>query len=146
MVVPVKIPLADDDLQDIFLVQEAFKASKLKNDLITVNDGQELVDYLARKGKYSDSTLYPIPDIILLDLNMPRMNGIEALEIIKKSKNKSIPIIILTTSESEKDIVDSYELGVNSYIVKPVDFKKLVEIVTSFNDYWVQIVKLPKSK
>ncbi|KAA3598116.1 MAG: response regulator [Calditrichaeota bacterium] len=140
---PLIILLAEDDFEDRILVKEAFGENKLANQLNMVEDGQELLDYLDRKGKFNDPVKYPIPDLILLDLNMPRKNGIEALKEIKLSENKHIPVIVLTTSEAESDVVKSYKLGVSSYIVKPVSFEKMVEIIGSFSEYWFQLVKLP---
>lgn len=142
---PIKILLAEDDFEDALLVKEAFDENKLANPLLTVKDGQELMDYLNQIGKFADKEKYPVPDLILLDLNMPRKNGTEAIEEIRKSKHKKIPLIVLTTSESKKDIIKSYQLGVSSYIVKPVSFEKMVELVKLFGVYWFQIVKLPNN-
>jgi CheY-like chemotaxis protein len=139
---PVMIMLADDDPDDRFLVKEAFEESNLLNPLLTVEDGEQLMDYLHRKAGYENAQR---PSLILLDLNMPRKSGFEALKEIKTSPElRSIPVVILTTSKAEEDIIRSYDLGVNSFIVKPVTFESLVEKVKELNRYWFQIVELPK--
>lgn len=142
---PITILIAEDDEDDIFLINEAFEESKLSNQVVFVNNGIELLDYLRRENEYSDENKYPKPDIILLDLNMPKMDGREALKIMKSDPEiRSIPVTVLTTSKADADIIESYNLGVNSYITKPVTFEKLVEITSTFAQYWVEIVKLPK--
>jgi CheY-like chemotaxis protein len=138
------ILIADDDADDRLLIKEAFEESEWKNPLHFVQDGVELLDYLFRRDKFSDLAGEPLPDLILLDLNMPRKNGIEALEEIKSEERlKSIPIIVFTTSKAEEDILRSYNLGVNSFITKPVSFDLLVELTKSLAKYWFEIVKLP---
>lgn len=139
--------MADDDEDDVILVRDAFERSKLLNDLRVVADGVELMEYLRREGRYSDPALAPRPDIILLDLNMPKMDGREALKEIKEDPDlKSIPIVVLTTSHVYKDVVQTYTHGANSYIPKPVTFEGMCEAVRKFNDYWFQIVKLPADR
>jgi CheY-like chemotaxis protein len=141
---PIIILFADDDKDDQLLVKDAFEDNRLANDLYFVDDGQELMDYLHRKGKYSDPQLSPKPDLILLDLNMPKIDGRQALKEIKKDNMlKRIPIVILTTSKAEEDIVRSYNLGVNSYITKPVTLEGMVDTIKTLEQYWFQIVKLP---
>ena len=133
---PVTILMADDDHEDRELVIEALRSAKLANDFHAVEDGRELIDYLQKSSN-------PRPHLILLDLNMPRMSGLEALKEIKKDAHlKRIPIIMLTTSASDRDIVESYELGVNSYITKPVDFSGLTKALKAISDYWFEIVTL----
>jgi len=139
---PITILLADDDPDDRLLVQEAFEENRLINELATVEDGEELMDFLRKEGKYADSTV--MPGLILLDLNMPRKSGLEALREIKgDEKLRRLPVVILTTSKAEEDIIRSYDLGVNSFIVKPVTFEALVELVKDLDKYWFQIVELP---
>lgn len=141
---PITILLADDDDEDIMLSREALEESRLANDLRVVKDGQELTDYLLRKGDYSDPEDSPRPGLILLDLNMPRKDGREALQEIKDNPElRSIPIVVLTVSDADEDIYDSYDLGVNSYIQKPVTFDSLVDIMKTIGLYWFQIVELP---
>lgn len=137
----VTILLADDDPDDRLLVREAFEESHLLNTLETVEDGEELMNYLNQRGDYAGK---PMPNLILLDLNMPRKNGMEALEEIKADANlRRIPVVILTTSKAEEDVVRTYDLGVNSFVVKPVTFESLVELVKELGRYWFQIVELP---
>ena len=136
--------MADDDEDDILLVRDAFDESKLMNELYTVFDGQELMDYLRRKGKYSSPASAPRPDIILLDLNMPKKDGRQALKEIKTDPQlKDIPVIILTSSKAEADIFKTYKLGANSFVTKPVTFESMCEIVKKLGEYWFQIVRLP---
>ena len=138
------ILMADDDADDREMTREAFEVSHLANDLRFVVDGVELMDYLNRRGKFSDPATSPRPGIILLDLNMPKKDGREALgEIKTEPKLKDIPVIVLTTSKEEEDINRSYMLHANSYITKPVTFEALVKIVASLGKYWLEIVDLP---
>ena len=141
---PVTILMAEDDPEDRMLTQDGFEESRLANDLRFVEDGEELMDYLYRRGKFSDPVQSPRPGLILLDLNMPRKDGREALEEIKADPNlRSIPVIVLTTSKAEEDIVRSYDTGANSYITKPVTFHGLVDALKVLNRYWFEIVELP---
>ena len=141
---PITILMADDDPDDQLLTKDAFEECKLANDLRFVNDGEELMDYLCRKGDFKNPEDSPRPGLILLDLNMPRKDGREALGEIKSDPDlRRIPIVVLTTSKAEEDILKSYDLGVNSFIVKPVSFEKLVEVVKALGKYWIQIVELP---
>jgi two-component system response regulator len=143
---PITILLADDDPDDRRLTQDAFAESRLANDLRCVEDGQELLDYLRGDGRFQGQPT-PRPGLILLDLNMPRMDGREALQAIKADPSlRSIPIVVLTTSKSEEDVFRSYDLGVNSFITKPVSFQGLVEVVRVPGHYWFEIVELPGSK
>ena len=139
--VPVKILLVEDSPGDIRLTKEALKESKVANELITMTNGQEAVDYLYRRGRYADAT---VPDIILLDLNLPRKDGREVLKEIKSDKNlKKIPVVVLTISKDEQDILKAYDLHANCYITKPIDLEKFIELVRSIEDFWLTIVKLP---
>ncbi len=138
------ILLADDDEDDVVLVRDSFQRSKLSNDLRVVEDGVELMNYLRRRGAFADPEQSPRPDIILLDLNMPRMDGREALKEIKNDQMlKDIPVIILTTSQTHADISRSYQDGANCFITKPVTFQSMCEVVSKFGEYWFQIVRLP---
>ena len=141
---PVTLLLAEDDPDDCLLVRQALEKSRLISDLRCVEDGEELLDYLRRRGKFADPKLSPRPGLILLDLNMPRKDGREALREIKSDPRlRAIPIVALTTSKSEEDVVRTYNLGVNSYITKPVRFSALVEVMQAIGKYWFEIVELP---
>jgi CheY-like chemotaxis protein len=140
---PVVILMADDDADDRMLARDAMIESRLANPFVVVEDGQELMDYLHRVGKYATCDA-PRPGLILLDLNMPRMDGREALRAIKSDPElRCIPVVILTTSKTEEDVLRSYDLGANSFITKPVTFERLVEIVSALGLYWLNIVQLP---
>lgn len=142
---PVVILMADDDDDDFMLTQKALTASKLLNTLVRVNDGEELLDYLLNRGDYEGKETLR-PGIILLDLNMPRKDGREALQEIKEHDSlKNIPVVVFTTSKAEEDVYRSYQLGVNSFITKPVTFNNLLEVMTSLGRYWFEIVELPKN-
>ncbi len=142
---PITILMADDDADDRMMTKEAFEESHLANDLRFVEDGVELLDYLQRRGRYADPAASPRPGLILLDLNMPKKDGREALEEIKQDPAlRSIPVVVLTTSKEEEDIHRSYALHVNSYITKPVTFESLVAVVRALGKYWLEIVELPK--
>jgi CheY-like chemotaxis protein len=141
----ITILMADDDPDDCLLVSSAFEASRLVNDLRFVADGEELMDYLHRRGKYADAQAAPRPGLILLDLNMPRKDGREALKDIKNDAGlREIPVVILTTSKDEEDVLRSYDLGANSYIMKPVTFEGLCNVMKSLGKYWFEIVELPR--
>lgn len=143
----ITILMADDDEDDRILTQEALVECRLANDLHFVNDGEELMDYLCRRGKYSDRHDAPRPGLILLDLNMPRKDGREALKEIKEHPElRHIPIVILTTSKAEEDVYRSYNLGANSYITKPVTFDSLVNVMKALGRYWFEIVELPNQE
>ena len=129
------------------LVAEAFEEAKILNGLRFVEDGVELLEYLQRRGKYKEPDSSPRPGLILLDLNMPRMDGREALSLIKADRNlRSIRVIIMTTSKAEQDIVQSYDLMASSYITKPVRFESLVDVVKKIGKYWLEIVELPPNE
>ena len=136
--------MADDDPDDRKLTHDAFMENRLANEFHAVEDGEELLDYLYRRGKYESLRGDPLPGLILLDLNMPRKDGREALKEIKADPDlRRIPIVVLTTSKAEEDIVRSYDLGVNSYVTKPVTFKSLVELIKVLGRYWFEVVELP---
>jgi CheY-like chemotaxis protein len=140
---PIEILMADDDPEDRMLVEDAWQESRLVNSLNFVEDGEDLMDYLYHRGKYTDPGSSPVPDLILLDLNMPRKDGREALKEIKSDPDlRRIPVVILTTSQEEADILSTYDLGANSFIKKPVTFESLVDIVKTLAKYWFQIVEL----
>ncbi|HTK26652.1 MAG TPA: response regulator [Pyrinomonadaceae bacterium] len=135
--------MADDDPEDGMLTKEAFEESRLRNRLEMVDDGEDLMDYLRSRGKYADGAKSR-PSLILLDLNMPRKDGREALKEIKDSPDlRRIPVVVLTTSKAEEDILGTYDLGVNSFIVKPVTFKAMVDVVKAISEYWFEIIELP---
>jgi CheY-like chemotaxis protein len=143
----ITILMADDDEDDRLMTKEAFEEARLANDLRFVEDGEELMDYLYHRDKYADPAHSPRPGLILLDLNMPRKDGREALRDIKADPNlKQIPIVVLTTSKAEEDIYRSYDLGVNSFITKPVSFEGMVFVISTLAQYWFQIVRLPDEK
>jgi CheY-like chemotaxis protein len=138
------ILMADDDPDDRMLAEDALRESHLTNQLVCVEDGEELIDYLFRRGKYTDPATSPRPGVILLDLNMPRKDGREALKEIKAHPElRNIPIVVMTTSKAEEDIYRTYNMGANSFIVKPVTFESLVEVMRSIGRYWFEIVQLP---
>jgi len=139
----ITILIAEDDADDRLLAQEALQESRLVNELYFVQDGEELLDYLRHQGKYQEQAA-PRPGVILLDLNMPRKDGREALTEIKKDADlRRIPVVVMTTSKAEEDILRSYDLGVNSFIIKPVTFEGLVEVMRTIGHYWFEIVELP---
>jgi len=140
----ITILVAEDDEDDRLLMQEALEENRLANDLHFVVDGEDLMDYLLRRGKYRDPKSAPRPSLILLDLNMPRKDGREALKEIKADPNlRKIPIVVLTTSKAEEDILRTYDLGVSSFIAKPVVFDSMVQIMKMIGTYWFEIVELP---
>lgn len=140
----VKILLVEDNPGDVRLTMEAFKDGKICNHLDVVMDGEEALAFLHREGKYANESL---PNLILLDLNLPKKDGREVLMEIKNDKElKRIPVVVLTTSVAEKDILKTYDLHANCYITKPVDFDQFITVVKSIEDFWLTIVKLPRSE
>ena len=140
----ITILLAEDDPDDRMLVQDAVAEGRLVNELRCVEDGEELLDYLHQRGKYAGESAAPRPGLILLDLNMPRKDGREALKEIKADPAlRQIPVVVLTTSKAEEDIFRSYDLGANSFVTKPVTFQSLVELMKTLGRYWLEIVELP---
>ena len=143
---PIAILMADDDPDDRQLTKEAFEEAKLANELKFVEDGVELLDYLHRRGKFADPATSPRPGLILLDLNMPRKDGREALQELKQDPRfRAIRVIILTTSKAEEDILRTYNLSAASYITKPVTFEALVDVIKTLGKYWLEIVELPEN-
>jgi CheY-like chemotaxis protein len=141
---PIVILLADDDDEDRMLACDALAESQLSNEVFCVEDGEELMDYLHREGKYSPPALAPRPGVILLDLNMPKKDGREALKEIKADPAlRQIPIVVMTTSKAQEDILQSYSAGANSFIAKAVTFEGLIEVMKSLGKYWLEIVELP---
>ena len=139
--------LADDDPDDRLLVRDALEEGRLVADLRSVEDGEELIDYLHRRGKYADPNDSPHPDLILLDLKMPRKSGHQALEEIKGTPElKHIPVVVLTTSKAEEDIVRAYNSGANSFIVKPTTFGALTEAMKTLERYWFELIALPPGR
>lgn len=141
------ILMADDDEDDRLLTRDALKVARVVSELHCVEDGLELLRYLRREGEYSDTEKYPSPSLILLDLNMPRMDGREALKRIKAdSALRGIPVVILTTSKAEEDMLRGYDLGAASYLTKPVTFDALVDLMAALGRYWIEFVKLPNRR
>ena len=141
---PIIILMADDDPDDRLLIEDALEENRLANDLHFVEDGEQLMAYLHRHDGYSHLATAPLPGLILLDLNMPKKDGREALAEIKADpKLRCIPIVILTTSKTEEDICRAYKLNCNCYITKPVDLKQFVEVIRSIENFWFTIVTLP---
>ena len=141
---PINILMADDDEDDRLLTIDALKESRVLNNLFCVEDGVELLEFLRHEGKYTDPASAPRPSLILLDLNMPRKDGREALQELKNDpKLRSIPVVILTTSKEEEDMLRGYDLGCASYITKPGNFEGLVELMRALGRYWIEFVELP---
>lgn len=139
------ILLADDDPDDRMLTTRALKKNLLANEIHTVEDGEDLMDYLHRRGPYADAARAPRPGLILLDLNMPRKDGREALQEIKSDPElRHIPVVVLTTSDAEQDVLKSYDLGVNAFVTKPVTFDGLTEAIRVIGSFWFEIVRLPQ--
>ncbi|WBB79075.1 response regulator [Micromonospora sp. WMMD882] len=138
---PIEVLLVEDDPGDVLMTQEAFEEHKLRNRLTVVSDGTEALAYLRHEGQYADSVT---PDLILLDLNLPRRDGREVLEEIKKDERLCrIPVVVLTTSQADEDILRSYQLHANAYVTKPVDFERFISVVRQIDEFFVSVVKLP---
>ncbi|GAA3838369.1 response regulator [Sphaerisporangium flaviroseum] len=139
----IDVLLVEDDPGDVLLTKEAFEHNKVQNKLHVVSDGEQAIAFLRQEGEYSD---VPRPDLILLDLNLPRKDGREVLEDIKADADlRSIPVVVLTTSEAEEDILKSYHLHANAYVAKPVDFDQFIRVVRQIDDFFVTVVKLPRT-
>src|SRR5882757_5604403 len=138
----IEVLLVEDDPGDVLMTQEAFAEHKVKNNLSVVTDGVEALAYLRREGKYADAH---IPDLILLDLNLPRKDGREVLAEVKGDPElRAIPVVVLTTSQAEEDVLRSYDLHANAYVTKPVDFDRFIEVVRQIDEFFVSVVKLPR--
>ncbi len=138
---PIEILLIEDSRGDIGLIEEVFEEAKIRNNLYVAEDGEEAIQFLNKKDQYAD---VPRPDIILLDLNLPKKDGREVLEEVKRDETlRNIPIVVLTTSKAEEDILKSYNLHANAYITKPVDFEQFIKVIKSIEDFWLEVVKLP---
>ncbi len=139
---PIDILLVEDDPGDVLMTQEAFEEHKVRNRLSVVADGVDAMRFLRREGEFADA---PRPDLVLLDLNLPRRGGREVLEDIKGDPElRSIPVVVLTTSSAEEDILRSYDLHANAYVTKPVDFERFIEVVRQIDDFFVSVVRLPR--
>lgn len=138
---PIHILLVEDNEGDIVLTLEALKEGRLKNEVSVVRDGQEALDFLHRRGAYTEAT---VPELVLLDLNLPRIDGVEVLQNIKNDPVlRMIPVVVLTTSSSERDIVETYSHHANCYITKPVDLSKFMDVIKVLEDFWISVVRLP---
>jgi CheY-like chemotaxis protein len=138
---PIDVLLVEDDAGDVVLIREAFEHNKVHNTLEVVSDGVEAIEFLRREGPHADA---PRPDLILLDLNLPRKDGREVLAEIKEDPDlRSIPVVVLTTSKAEEDVLRSYHLHANAYVTKPVDFDRFIEVVRQIDEFFVSVVKLP---
>jgi two-component system, chemotaxis family, response regulator Rcp1 len=138
---PIEILLVEDNPGDARLAQETLKDSKVRNNLYCVEDGVKAMEFLYQRGRHAG---VPLPDLILLDLNLPRKDGREVLAEIKEDPRlRLIPVVVLTTSEAERDLVRTYDLHANAYVVKPIDLDRFVEVVQAIEDFWFAIVKLP---
>ena len=141
---PIEILLVEDNPGDVDLTKEALQDAKVRNRLHVVDDGAKAVDFLYKRGEYADA---PRPDLILLDLNLPKKDGRQVLEEIKADPQLAgIPVVILTTSQADEDILRAYQLHANCYITKPVDFKQFMHVVKAIEEFWLTVVKLPKRK
>ncbi len=138
---PIEVLLVEDDPGDVLMTREAFEEHKLRNRLTVVPDGVEALAYLRREGKYADAVT---PDLILLDLNLPRRDGREVLEEVKRDPDLGrIPVVVLTTSAADEDILRSYQLHANAYVTKPVDFERFISVIRQIDEFFVSVVKLP---
>jgi CheY-like chemotaxis protein len=138
---PIEVLLVEDDPGDVLMTQEAFEEHKVRNKLNVVSDGEEALAYLKREGAHADA---PRPDLILLDLNLPRVDGREVLAVIKDDADlRRIPVVVLTTSQADEDILRSYSLHANAYVTKPVDFERFIAVVRQIDEFFVSVVKLP---
>ncbi len=141
---PIEILLVEDNPGDVRLTRETLCEAKVHNNMVVASDGLEAMACLRHEGQYAHTTR---PDLVLLDLNLPRMNGFEVLDAIKEDSNlKRIPVVVLTTSQAEQDIIRSYNLYANAYVNKPVDLEQFIKVIKCIEDFWLEIVKLPNGK
>jgi CheY-like chemotaxis protein len=141
---PIDVLLVEDDAGDVLLIREAFEHNKVHNNLEVVSDGVEAIAYLRREGEHADA---PRPDLVLLDLNLPRKDGREVLAEVKEDPDlRRIPVVVLTTSKAEEDVLRSYDLHANAYVTKPVDFDRFIEVVRQIDEFFVSVVKLPEHR
>ena len=139
---PIEVLLVEDDPGDVLMTREAFADNKVHNNLAVVSNGVDALAYLRKEGEYADATT---PDLVLLDLNLPKMDGREVLAEIKADEAlRRIPVVVLTTSEAEEDVMRSYQLHANAYVTKPVDFERFIEVVRRIDDFFVTVVRLPQ--
>ena len=137
----IDVLLVEDDPGDVLMTREAFDDNKVANRLAVVSDGVSAMQYLRKEGPYADA---PTPDLVLLDLNLPRMDGREVLQALKEDGDlRRIPVVVLTTSESEEDVLRSYALHANAYVTKPVDFERFIDVVRQIDEFFVSVVRLP---
>jgi CheY-like chemotaxis protein len=142
-VVPIDILLVEDSPSDVLLTREALRDARIANDLSVARDGEEAMDYLRQQGDHADK---PRPDIVILDLNLPRKDGREVLREIKGDDNlRRIPVVVLTTSSSDRDIGDCYDAHANCFLTKPIDFEEFIDVVRSMEHFWISVVRLPPS-
>jgi CheY-like chemotaxis protein len=140
----VKILLVEDNLNDVELTLRALRKHNLANDIMVVNDGAEALDFVFAEGKYADRDANNLPQVVFLDLKLPKIDGIEVLKAIKANEiTKVIPVVVMTSSQEERDIIESYKLGVNSYVVKPIDFEKFMRTIAELGFYWLAVNKHP---
>ena len=138
---PVDILLVEDNPGDVRLTREAFAEARINNDLHDVNDGEAALDFLHQRGDHADA---PRPDLMLLDLNLPKVDGLDVLEAVKSDDDlRTIPVVVLTSSEAEEDVVQSYEQHTNAYLTKPIDPSEFVDVIQSFERFWLTLVELP---
>jgi CheY-like chemotaxis protein len=138
---PIEVLLVEDDPGDVLLTREAFEHQKVNNRLHVVNNGEDAINFLRQQGKFTDA---PLPDLILLDLNLPGMHGREVLSTVKEDPGlRTIPVVVLTTSEAEEDVLRSYALHANAYVTKPVDFDRFMAVVRAIDEFFVSVVRLP---
>lgn len=138
------ILIADDDADDRMFLEQALRQNGYTHEIRSVENGEELLDYLHQQGSYSTETA-PQPTLLILDLNMPRMNGFQALEVIKdNAEMRRLPVVVMSTSSADEDVVRSYNLGVNSFVIKPFNYNRLVEVIAALKTYWLETVRLPQ--
>jgi CheY-like chemotaxis protein len=143
-VAAIDVLLVEDDPGDVLMTREAFEDYKVQNNLFVVTDGVEAMNFLRKQGEYAD---VPTPDLILLDLNLPKMDGREVLAAVKEDEHlRSIPVVVLTTSEAEEDVIRSYSLHANAYVTKPVDFDRFISVVQQIDEFFVSVVRLPRGE